>query len=169
MKRCFLLILIVSSVLLVSGQYSADSIRMVKQRSNLKFYQGKQEYTFLKLSGLMQSNPEAYQYYKQAKVNRIFNGIFFGTGFITACYGLLFGVGEGIEKNEPSMILAGLIAGAVVGGGIMALSIPFGRSYKQNIAKAVKFYNSGIPYTNADHPVLRAGVSENGISVQFRF
>jgi hypothetical protein len=169
MKRCFLLILIAFSVLLVTGQDAADSIRMVKQRSNMKFYQGKKEYTFLELSKVMQPNQEAYKFYKQAKVNRIFNGVFFGTGFITACYGLLFGVGEGIEKSEPSMIWSGLIAGVVVGGGIMALSIPFGKAYKQNITKAVKYYNAGIPYTNADRPVLRAGISENGIAVQVRF
>jgi hypothetical protein len=51
----------------------------------------------------------------------------------------------------------------------MALSIPFGKAYKLNITKAVKYYNAGIPYTGADHPVLRAGINENGISVQVRF
>jgi len=169
MNRIFLFIIILFSVFHLSGQDSIDTIKITKQNGNLKFYKGNQECTFLELSKFVQSNPEAYKFYKQAKLNRNFSGAIFGIGFITTCYGLLFGIAEGIEKEESSLVWSGLIAGVVVGGGVMALSIPIGKAYKQNITKAIDYYNTGILHSKVNHTLLRAGINENGITLQIRF
>jgi hypothetical protein len=169
MKRFFFSILLMLLFSLLFAQNPGDTIRMVKQNGSRKFYQGTKEFTFLKLSEPFKSDQVASRYYKQAKVSRTFHGIIFGTGFITACYGIMFGVGQGLENNDPSQVWAGLISGAIVGGGIMALSIPFGKAYKRDLALAIKHYNSGLSQPVANRPIIRAGISGNGISLRMIF
>lgn len=169
MKRYLLFIVMFFAFLQLPGQDSADTIRMVKQGGNLKFYKGKQECTFMELSEFLKPDPEAYKFYKQAKVSRSFSGIIFGIGFITTCYGVLYGVSQGVEQEDPSLIWSGLIAGVVVGGGIMALSIPVKKAYKQHIGKAIKCYNDGLLQSEVTPAHLRAGITQNGITLAICF
>jgi hypothetical protein len=169
MKRAFFSILLMLSISLLFAQNPSDTIRMVKQSGGLKFYQGKEEFTFLKLAEPLKSDPVAYQYYKQAKVFRNAHGVVFGIGFITTCFSLMYGVGQGLEDNDPAMVWAGLITGAVIGGGIMAISIPFGKTYKSDLALAIGHYNAGIRQPVANRPMIRAGISENGITIGMKF
>jgi len=151
------------------GQAVNDTIRYSREKGDLKYFQAGKEIKFLELSKILKSNSEANEYIKKAKLYRNLNGICVGMGVISLAYGVLFGLGQAIENNEESDAFAGFIAGTVVGGVFIALSIPSGRSYKINARKAIDIYNRDIKEITNNSVNLKTGISQNGISIILTF
>ena len=117
----------------------------------------------------MQSNPEAYKYIRYAKTNRAFSNVFLGLGIISFSYGVLSGISNAIEKEESSNLLAGSIAGIIVGGGLVAISIPLRNAYKKKARKAIDIYNEGLGTIGFKSYDIKVGVTRNGLGFTVLF
>jgi hypothetical protein len=168
MKTLIFLIAVFMSVS-AAGQDALDTIRYSAGRGELKFYTQNREIRFLELSKLVKEDAAANPYLKKAKMYRNMNGIFVGVGIISLSYGVLFGLKEAIENEDGSPALSGLIAGTLVGGAFLVLSIPPGKAYKLNARRAVDIYNrnlAGPPETTMSYYL---GLSPNGLTLSLRF
>ena len=166
-----MLILLISLTLAINvfGQENLDTIRYSTTRGDLKFYKKKAELKFLEMSRIVATNPDANVYLKKAKFNRDMNGICLGIGIISLSYGVLFGLAEAIENKESSQALSGFIAGTLVGGAFIALSIPSGKSYKANARKAIDIYNRDLQAPATSKSSLNLGLSQYGLTLSLRF
>lgn len=152
-----------------AGQEVLDTIRYSAGRGDLKYFHKNHEIKFLELSKMVRGDAQANVYLKKAKVYRNMNGIFTGIGIISLSYGVLFGLKEAIENEDGTPVLSGLIAGTLVGGAFLALSIPPGKAYKLNARKAVDIYNKNL--TGQPEAALNYyfGVTPNGLTLAIRF
>ena len=151
------------------GQPVNDTIRYSRAKWDIKYYKGSQEIKFLELSKILREDPATKTYLNKAKLYRNLNGVFVGIGTISLAYGLLFGLKEAVENKESSNAYAGLIAGTLVGGAFIALSIPSGKSYKINAKKAIDVYNRDLMEVTS-HPVeFKVGIAQNGFSIIIGF
>src|SRR5580765_2703743 len=104
---------------------------------------------------MMTNSPEAFEEMKKAKTNRAFSNVLGAIG------GALVGfpVGQAIGGGDPNWTLA------AVGGGLIAVSIPFAIAYKKHAGKAVSIYNA----KNYKTSFLEFELSPAGMNLVFRF
>jgi hypothetical protein len=165
------LILLIAIFLTTSaaGQEMLDTIHYSAGRGDLKYFHKNHEIKFLELSKIVKEDAQANIYLKKAKLYRNMNGIFAGIGIISLSYGVLFGLKEAIENEEGSPALSGLIAGTLVGGVFIALSIPPGKAYKLNARKAIDIYNKNLTRPPETSVKYYLGISPLGLTLSLLF
>ena len=151
-----------------NGQDISDTLSMVK-KNTIKFYQHNTEIRFADISDIINSDPEASKYFRYAKINRSFSNVFLGLGIISFGYGVLNGLSYAIEEDEPSQLLAGTIAGIIVGGALIGISFPLKSTYKKHARKALKIYNHGLNVSGYRSPELIIGYTNNGFGFVIHF
>jgi hypothetical protein len=161
-----LLLLITTEMI---GQSVPDTIGYSTGKGELKFYYKGHEAKFLDISKILLADEMAAPYAKKARLYRNLNGVFLGIGIISLSYGVLFGLKEAIEENESSNVYSGLIAGTVVGGVFIALSIPPVKSYKTNARKAIDLYNEGWRKGSENGFKIESGITSDGLTLRLKF
>lgn len=140
----------------------SDTLSMIIKHS-IKFYQHNKEIRFVDISDILKSNPEASKYFRYAKTNRTFSNVFLGLGIISVGYGVLSGMSYAIEKKETSELVAGSIAGIVIGGILIGIHFPLKSAFKKHAGKAIKLFNYDLGVTGyRTTPNLKIGIAPNG-------
>ncbi|MFA6925167.1 MAG: hypothetical protein WC223_13060 [Bacteroidales bacterium] len=138
MRKSFLFGLVFLSCSYLFGQYKSDSIETIKKLGTVFKQKGK----VLKpkdLLDIMELNYMATKEMKIAKNNYDVASVFgFAGGFLIG-----WPVGTMLGGGEPMWALA------AIGGGLVAISIPFSISYSKHAKSAVKIYNSGLRQTGS--------------------
>ncbi len=140
----------------------AQQIEMVKRPLDTpEFYQNDKKYKMSELVKLMKSNYKAVEYMKKARTNNTFSQIFVFSG--ASLVG--FPVGTSIGGGDPNWTLA------MVGGGLMVLSVPFLTATNRNGKKAVEAYNAGFgnSESTAFIQTVTFSFTGNGVSLALQF
>lgn len=140
------------------AQNKTDSIEVTKKLGTV-FRQHGKSLKPRQLTDLMQSNPEAYHEMKIAKNNYNAGQVIGGVG------GFLIGwpIGTAIGGGDPNWTLA------IVGAGLVGVSIPFSMAYTRHAKSAVRTYNRGLQQTSFNHIDLHLGISLNTIGIRMTF
>lgn len=103
--------------------------------------------------------PEAHQYMEKASTNNDFSNVF---GFIG---GALVGwpLGTAAGGGDPNWTLA------AIGGGLIAISIPFSIGFKKNAIKGAELYNKKRAVSSQRHGTYQLTASAAGIGISFSF
>jgi hypothetical protein len=128
----------VSSVL--RAQSPGDTLSMLKTGNKYDYFQGDQEVRFLDLSGIIHPNQVALKHMKYAKNNYALGNVFLGLGLITFGYGCL----GYLDTGDKVKIASGIIAGTIVGGSMVLISIPLHHGKNKYTRKAIAVYNAGV-------------------------
>jgi hypothetical protein len=157
----FKTLLIAVLILSTSGMY-AQQIEMVKRpldAPTFTYYGTK--YKMKDMVTIMKPNIIASNHINQARTNNTFAQILNIPG------GLLVGypIGTAIAGGDANWTLA------IVGGGLIALSVPFLTATNRHSKKAVEHYNAGQPYPeNAiKGHTFTFGMTGNGLSLALQF
>ena len=158
MKRMVLILFVILiSILSCTGQ----KIEMDEYITGYKFYQNDKYLTMNDLVSIMESNKEAYQLINSARSNKILSQLLGGVG------GFLVGwqLGTAIAGGEPNWTTA------VIGGGIVFLSVPFSAKSNQKAKNAVDIYNAELSSVlkYKFKPQFRLTIIGNGIGLSMRF
>jgi hypothetical protein len=151
--------LMCASLPLVSNaQTLSDSITI---KGHL-FYQGGKKLKMNQLVNTLQSNEEAFQQIKIAQSSYNTAAVFsFAGGFLI---GWTIGSVLGGSGEEPNLVLAG------IGGGLMAISLPFQHKFKNEAKQAINIYNNGLQTTSfKDKRELKFLLTGNGVGLAFHF
>ena len=141
---------------LLFGQVQKDTIQIKKAGTYIS--NGK-KLTPKQLFALTKTNPEADVVMKRAKSN-------FNTGSIfSSAGGFLLGwqLGAAISGGKASW------AGAGIGAGLIAASIPFSAAYVKHSKQAVTLYNNGLKQTASRKLQVYPGLTSSGIGLTARF
>ncbi len=153
--------LIAVLMLSTSGIYG-QQIEMVKKPLDAPaFYQYGTKYNMSGVEIIMKSNPAALDHIKKAKTNNIFTQIFAFTGAGLVGYPL----GTQLGGGDPEWAIA------IVGGGLMVLSVPFLTATNKQSKKAVELYNAGLqnPENKTTGHIFTFGLTGNGVSLALQF
>ena len=108
-----------------------------------------------------QPNAEAYNYIKKAKTNHTVSTV------VSFAGGFLIGVpiGQSIGKGDANWTLA------IIGGGIVAVSIPFSVGAKKNARKGVDSYNLSLKSAHRTqfNPEFKVTTSGTGMGLLMSF
>ena len=156
--RISLITVFVISFLVSFSQNQTDSI-MVEKRIGSVFTQNGKVLKVRQLLEITKVNPDAYAKMKVAQTNNTAASIFAVAG------GFLVGwtLGTAIGGGDPNWVLAG------VGGGLIAIGIPFSIGFNKNAKEAVSIYNGGLQEPETTKLKLNFGVSNNGIGIRVAF
>jgi hypothetical protein len=156
------LFFVIGLILCVSifSQDQNDTIQTTKVFGGYKFEKNGQVLTLQNMLDLMKDNPDAYSYLEKAKASAGFaNVLGFAGGFMIG-----WPLGTAIGGGNPNWTLA------VVGCGLIIVTIPISRSANKNTIIAVDKFNKsrkGLTYNNQYD--IRLGLSQNGLGFKIRF
>jgi hypothetical protein len=147
------------------SQAVSDSIKIVKGKIGYDYiFHGKKFY-FINLGDIIKSNTSATKYYRHASFNRTTGNIFLGIGIIS----LLYSSVSQLETRDSELILKSIYIGALVGGTMMLISIPFKLSSKKQLKDAIDTYNAGLGKTASSKIKTQIGLTSTGPSIIVRF
>jgi hypothetical protein len=139
---------------------ATDTIMVSKTGGGYKYSYRGEEISADRLQGVIHNNETAMLYFKKAKGTAGFVNI------IAYCGGFLIGypVGTAIGGGKPNWTMA------IIGGGLVAISIPMAGSINHNISKAVNAYNQDIltPRKETGYNI-KLGVNPSGLGLAIRF
>ena len=139
-SSCFFLSVVLSFAAVCKAQSPGDTLSMLKTGNKYLYFHGDQEVRFLDLSSITYPNKEALKYMKYAKNNYALGNVFLGLGLITFGYGCL----AWLDTGDNVKIASGIIAGTIVGGSMVLISIPLQKGKHKNTRKAISIYNAGL-------------------------
>lgn len=114
------------------------------------------------LRHIMAGNQDAYDKMSGARTAGLISMILGAAGGF--CTG--YGIGNALFQKDD-MSTAGVLM--IVGGGLIAASIPFAMMSESGSEEAVKLYNAGLNSTAGYDPMLKIGFTANGIGLQVQF
>lgn len=179
-KNCILILFAICLALSAQAQEKNDSIakidsiekavfttKMLKvdtivvSKTNGKQYWYKSEKLNLKsMDALLQNNTAAYEYFRKFKAA---NGGVTVMGFLGGAL-IGFPVGTYLGGGKPAWEMA------IVGAGVLVLSVPFALNANVNLSKAISTFNEGRKHPKRTTEISsRFGLSPNGVSVAFQF
>jgi hypothetical protein len=143
----------------LSAQVNEWDIQMKKSFWGVEFFQYDQPLKPKQVLSVMQSNHQAYNGFKAAKVNYDIASVF---GFIG---GFMIGwpIGSALGGGDPKW---GLAAG---GAGVLLLSIPFGHNFNRQAKNAIDIYNRGVNGSSARKYSLQLTPTRTGAKLVFMF
>lgn len=158
MKRTLFIGILLMTCFCLSGQNQPDSIQM-KYKLGPVFQQNGRNLTPNQLLYITKSNQEAYSEMKIANKNYITSMVFQLPG------GFLIGypIGTALAGGDANWTLA------VIGAGLVFVSIPFISSYNKHAKNAVGIYNNGLKYSSIVKPDIKLGITCNGIGMRVQF
>lgn len=140
---------------------NAQEIDMKPNFLGYNFTKDGERLTWKELLTTTESNVESYHFIKKAKTNHTVSTV------ISFAGGFLIGIpiGQSIGKGDPNWTLAS------IGGGLVAVSVPFYISAVNNAKKGVDTYNQSIKsaYHNPFNPEFKITASGNGIGLSMDF
>ncbi len=137
---------------------STDSIRVETSFSGIKYYKNNQKLYYQDLGEIFKSNPLAYKQYRKAI--RSFNTsalvLALGGGFIAG--GAVMSYEPVLYGGKPDWTMA------LVGVGIVGVSIPMFAVTKHKILKSITTYNNGLSIqSSSEISDINIHVNEKGI------
>jgi hypothetical protein len=139
-SSCFFLSIVLSFAAVCKAQSPGDTISMLKTGNKYYYFHGDQEVLFLDLPSITHHNKAARKYMKYAKNNYTVGNVFLGLGLITFGYGCL----AWLDTGDNVKIASGIIAGTIVGGSMVLISLPLHYGKHKNTRKAIAVYNAGV-------------------------
>ena len=159
MKQILMMLIICISSNLFS-QTKTDSISMRKVGSDYQFYQNNEKLSMTQLLGILQHNEVTFKQIRSAQASHTL-GLVMGMagGFMVG-----YPIGTAIGGGKPNWTLA------IVGGALVAVSIPISQNFKKKAHQAVETYNAGLQSISFwDTHELRLSIAENGVGFTFSF
>ena len=140
---------------------NAQKIEMEKVFGGYKYTQNGNQMTMKDLVKTMESNKQAFDLIKKARLNNTLASIigFAGGGLIG------WPIGTAIGGGDANWTLAG------IGAGIVAIGIPISSSTNKKAKQAVELYNSSLKSTSFYEfkPEFKVIASGNGIRLSMNF
>lgn len=158
MRKIFILIVLISIGINLTGQTQADSI-IVKKRLGPVFQQNGRNLTPSQLKKITEVNPEAFAEMKIANSNYVASMFFQLPGGFLIGYPL----GTAVAGGDPNWTLA------AIGAGLVAISIPLISGYNKHASQAVNIYNNGLAYYTKPNPSMSLGFTGNGVGLKLKF
>ncbi len=159
MKSVLLFFLTVSISSTICAQVEIKPLELMSNFSGLKIIQnGKRIITLRQAEEIMRPVPQAYSYLRKARMANVLSSAMGFTG------GVLIGwpLGTAVAGGKPKWELA------IVGAGLIGVSIPLSIAAKKNASKAVDAYN--ISETVATRNIhTKFAFTENGIGLVVGF
>lgn len=140
------------------GQEQADTITLEKTFGGYAFSQNGKRLNMNQLSDALISNPEAYEQYQDAQSSGL------AAQLIGSAGGFLVGwpIGTAIGGGEANWNLA------LIGAGLIAVSIPLNNSYNKRAKQAIDLFNNGpLPDSPSDTEPSKLNVSIQGNGAGF--
>ena len=156
--------LILSLFLFISlgtaAQSLSDTISVKRTFGGVKFERFGTALSPQQVQKMMQPVPAAFEEMKAARANNTAANIIGGAG------GFLVGftLGSALAGDEVNWTMA------AIGGGLVAVSIPFSIKFRQRSTKAVRLYNSGVLQQQGMAPgQLKLGLSPSSLRLRLDF
>lgn len=134
------LYVVLSFAAVCKAQSPVDTLSMHKTGNKYFYFHGDKEVRFLDLPGITQPNEEARKYMKYAKNNYALGNVFLGLGLISFGYNCLVH----LDTGDKVKIASGIVAGTIVGGSMVLISIPLHHGKHKNTRRAIALYNAGL-------------------------
>lgn len=150
-----LLFLSLSSVF---AQIPSEPIE-IKHGLGVYFTQNGKKLNPRQLIAVTKVNAEALKETQKAKINHEASQLFgVPGGFL-----LGFSLGRAMATGEPNMVLL------AIGGGLVAVSIPFSIASSKHAKKGVNIYNLGLTHTDLGKLDFNFGLTQHGIGLNMTF
>ena len=145
----------------VFSQSNNDSIQRVKSAGGYQYEQFGHTLTLENMTDVMKSNPLATKYIKSAKGSiGIATVLGYGGGFLIG-----YPIGTAIAGGKANWTMA------IIGCGLVIITIPIVSSANKNIKMAVDTFNKDKKVTSNIHSDydLKLGFTQNGLGLIVRF
>jgi hypothetical protein len=158
MKKLILVLIALLVVICGFSQVASDTIE-IQQKLGKVYLMDDKPMLARDLYSLLNTNEEAAVKVKQAKSNLFPLYLFSITG------GFMIGwpIGTAIAGGDANWTLA------LIGVGLVGLSIPFQVGYNKNIYNAVRIYNTDLQTLGQNKPIIEFGITCNGLGMVVRF
>ena len=158
MRKFILVLVALSGVVYGFSQNEADTIQVQQKLGKVYLMDGKPMFA-KDLYAVLNTNEAAVVKVKQAKSN------LFPLYLFSCAGGFLIGwpLGTALAGGDANWTLA------LIGAGLVGLSIPFQVGYNKNMYDAVKIYNSDLQKLGINRTTLEFGMTRNGLGVVMRF
>lgn len=158
MKKFILVLVALAGVVYGFSQNVADTIQIQQKLGKVYLIDGKPT-PAKNLYAVLNTNEAAAVKVKQAKSNLFPVYLFAYAG------GFMIGwpLGTAIAGGDPNWTLA------LIGAGLVGLSIPFQVGYNKNMYDAVKIYNSDLQKLGINRTTLELGMNRDGVGIRMRF
>lgn len=131
----------------------------IKNGLGVYFTQHGKKLNSRQLISITKVNAEALKEIQKAKINHDAAQLFgIPGGFLVG-----FVVGRMAVGGEPNMVLLG------IGGGLIAVSIPFSITSTKHAKKGVNIYNEGLKSTDIGSVDFNFGLTQHGIGLKMTF
>jgi len=142
----------------VLAQTSSDPI-VIKKGLGISFTQNGKKLTMNQLISVTKVNTNASKEIQTAKINHDVAQLFGLPG------GLLvgFSLGRAMVSGEANTLLL------AIGGGLIAISIPFSSAYSKHAKEGVKIFNEGLNSTALGKIDFNFGLTQHGIGLSMNF
>ena len=139
------LIIFTITILLViafdsKAQSEPDTLFMEKYGGKFHYTFGQKEVRFYDLKNITEPCALASEHYGYAKINHTAGNILLGLGAISLAYGLL----AELDSGDRNRINNSILAGTIVGGSMIIISIPLFHGKKKQTHKAIRAYNDWV-------------------------
>ena len=158
MKKFILVLIALSGVVFGFSQNAPDTIEIQKRLGKVYLMDGKPMLA-KDLYAVLNTNEAAAVKVKQAKSNLFPMYLFsFAGGFMIG-----WPLGTAIAGGDANWTLA------LIGVGLVGLSIPFQVGYNRNMYDAVRIYNTDLQKLGINRTILEFGMTGTGVGVRMRF
>ncbi|MBI9034971.1 MAG: hypothetical protein JEZ03_10920 [Bacteroidales bacterium] len=140
------------------AQSSNDSITIRKGLSTTFMMNG-ERLKPRELTQILQVNPQAATEISKANTNNTIGMICGGVGGFLVGYQL----GTVLGGRDANM------TAAIIGAGLVGVSIPFSLAYNAHVRNAVDIYNKGLEQANLRSIECQLGLCANGVGLSVRF
>lgn len=132
---------------------------LIKHGLGVYFTQNGKKLNTRQLISITKVNAEALKETQKAKINHEASQLFgVPGGFLVG-----FVVGRMAVGGEPNMLILG------IGGGLVAVSIPFSIASSKHAKKGVNIYNDGLTHTDLGKLDFNFGLTQHGIGLNMTF
>lgn len=149
----FLLVVVQSAF----AQNESDTM-MIQMDSGMKCIYQNKVYSRVEVLDILKVNPVAEKTMKNSVITSSIGRIIRFSGVVF----VILPVGERIQGKHPNW------GTALIGAGLLAVSIPFAGISTSSASKAVKIYNSGLHLQGAIKQKYQFGLTPNGIGLTVR-
>ena len=152
-------------IVLNSGEASAetrtsDSIVMETKITQNTYYYKDKKLTYSIVKKILITNEEAAEYVGFANTHRIVSDVFLGSGIIAVCFSGIYA----IDREDPAFFYKG----AIVGGAMIVISIPFQILFTRNMHKSIDIFNRDLNLAN-NRTDLNLQMTSSGIGLVLKF
>lgn len=149
----FLLVVVQSAF----AQNESDSI-MIKTGFRMKFVYHNEVYTRVEALDILQVNPAAEKKMKNSIITSSIGRIIRFSGAVL----VTIPIAEKIQGKHPNW------ASALIGAGLLSVSMPFAGLSATSASKAVNIYNSGLNLQSIKNQKYQFGLTPHGIGLTVR-